>query len=94
MLRFKPAFLLSSFILIKRLFSSSFLSAISVLSSAYLIFLPALLIPACDSSSSAFRVVYSAYKLSKQGDNMQPSRPPFPILNQSVVPCAVLTAAS
>ena len=47
-LSFKPAFSLSSFTLIKRLFSSSLLSAIRVVSSAYLrllIFLPAILIP-------------------------------------------------
>ena len=30
--------------------------------------------------------MYSAYKLSKQGDNIQPWRTPFPIWNQSVVP--------
>ena len=36
MLSFKPTFSLSSFTLIKRLFSSSSLSAIRVLSSAYL----------------------------------------------------------
>ena len=41
-------------------------------SSDLLIFLPAILIPACASSSSAFLMMYSAYKLSKQGDNMQP----------------------
>ena len=49
MLSFKPAFSLSSFTFIKRLFSSSSLSAIRVVSSAYLrllIFLPAILIPA------------------------------------------------
>ena len=49
MLSFKPAFSLSSFTSIKRLFSSSSLSAIRVLSSAYLrllIFLQATLIPA------------------------------------------------
>ena len=33
-------------------------------------------------------------KLNKQGDNIQPWRTPFPIWNQSVVPCAVLTDAS
>ena len=47
-LSFKPAFSLSSFTLIKRLFSSSSLSAIRVVSSAYLrllIFLSAILIP-------------------------------------------------
>ena len=46
---------LSSFIFIKRLFSSSLLSAIRVVSSAYLrllIFLVAILIPACTSNHS------------------------------------------
>ena len=38
--------------------------------------------------------MYSAYKLNKQGDNIQPWRTPFPICNQSVVPCPVLTVAS
>ena len=50
MLSFKPAFSLSSSIFIKRLFSSSLLSSVRVLLSAYLrllIFLPAILIPAC-----------------------------------------------
>ena len=36
----------------------------------------------------------SAFKLNKQGDNIQPLRTPFPIWNKSVVPCPVLTAAS
>ena len=52
MLSFKPTFSLSYFTFIKRLFSSS-LSAIRVVSSAYLrllIFLPEILIPACASS--------------------------------------------
>ena len=42
--------------------------------SAYLrllIFLPAILIPACASSSLEFSMMYSAYKLNKQGDNIQ-----------------------
>jgi len=71
MLSFKPAFSLSSFTFIKRLFSSSLLSAIMVVWSAYLkllIFLEAILVPACDSSCLAFHVMYSAYKLNKQGD--------------------------
>ena len=38
--------------------------------------------------------MYSAYKLNKQGDNLQPWHIPFPILNQSAVPCPVLTVAS
>ena len=36
----------------------------------------------------------SAYKLNKQGDSIQPWCTPFPIWNQSVVPCPVLTVAS
>ena len=97
MLGFKPAFSLSSLTLIKRLFNSSLLSAISVISSAHLMLLmfsPAILIPACDSSSPAFHMMYPAYKLNKQGDNIQLWRTPFPILNQSVVSCPVLTVAS
>ena len=88
MLSFKPSFPLSSFTFIKRLFSSSSLSAIRVVSSAYLsllIFLLAVLILACDSSSQAFCTMYSAYKLNKQGDNMQHWHIPFPIFNRSIV---------
>ena len=97
MLSFKPTFSLSSFTIIKRLFSSSLLSVIRVVSSAYLrllIFLPAILIPAYASSSLAFLMMYSAYKLNKQGDNIQTWCTPFPISNQSVVPCLVLTVVS
>ena len=60
MLSFKPAFSLSSFTFIKRFFSSSSLPAIRVISSAYqrlLIFPPAVLIAACDSSSPAFHMM-------------------------------------
>ena len=38
--------------------------------------------------------MYTAYKLNKQGDNIHPWRTPFPIWNQSVVPCPVLIVAS
>ena len=38
--------------------------------------------------------MYSAYKLNKQGDNIQPWCTPFAIWNQSVIPCPVLTVAS
>ena len=55
---------------------------------------PGILIPACDSSSPSFCVMYSAQKLNKQGDNTQACHIPFPILNQSVVPCKVLSVAS
>ena len=81
MLSFKSAFSLSSFTFIKKLFRSSSLSAIRVVSSPYLrllIFVPGILIPACESSSPAFHLMYSAYKLNKQGDNTQPWRTPFP----------------
>ena len=80
-LSFKPAFSLSSFTN-KRLFSSSLLSAIRMVSSAYLrllIFLPIILIPVCASSSLAFPMMSSAFKLNKQGDNVQPWRTPFPV---------------
>ena len=53
-----------------------------------------ILMSACASSSPAFHMMYSAYKLNKQGDNIQPWHTPFPIWNQSVVPCPVLTVAS
>ena len=82
MLSFKTVFSLSSFTFIKRLFNSSLLSAIRVVSSAYLkllIFLPGTLIPACDLSSLAFHMMYSAYKLNKQSDNMKPCLTPFPV---------------
>ena len=93
MLSFKPAFLFSSFTFIRRLFSSSSLSAIRVVSSAYvrlLISLPAILTPVCASSSPAFLMMYCTYKLNKQGDNIQPWCTAFPIWNQSVVLCPVL----
>ena len=38
--------------------------------------------------------MYSAYELNKQRGNIQPWRTPFPLWNQSVVPCPVLTVAS
>ena len=67
MLSFRPAFTLSSFTLIKRLLNFFSLSAIGMISStAYLrllIFLPAVLIPGCGSSSPAFWMMYSAYPL-------------------------------
>ena len=50
-------------------FCSFLLSSIRVVSSAYLrllIFLSAILIPACASSSPAFHMMHSAYKLNKE----------------------------
>ena len=72
MLSFKATFSLSSFTFIKSLFSSSLLSVIRVVSSAYLrllTFLPAILIPACASSSPAFLMMFSAYKESQVPKN-------------------------
>ena len=97
MLNFKPTFSLSSCTFIKRLFSSSLLSAVSVVSSAYLrllVFLLTILMPACAPSRPAFYMMYSAYMLNKQGDSIQPWCTPFLIWNQSAVPCPVLTVTS
>ena len=73
MLSFKPTF----FTLFCHLHQEAlqfFFAAIRLVSSAYLrllIFLPAILIPTC-ASSPVFLTMYSAYKLNKQGDNIQP----------------------
>ena len=94
MLSFKPTFPLFSFSFIRRIFSSLDLKVVSSAYLRLLLFLPAILIPACASSSPVFLMMYSAYKLNKQSDNMHPWCTPFPIWNQSVVPCPVLTVAS
>ena len=75
MLSLKSSLSLSSFTLIKSLFSSFSHSAIKMVSSVYLIlliFLLTILIPACESSSMVFHMTYSVYKLYKQGDDIQP----------------------
>ena len=75
-------FPLSSFTFIKRLFSSSSLSAIRVVSSTYLrllMFLLLILIPACNSSSPALLMMCSENSLNKQGDSRQPCQTPFSI---------------
>ena len=108
----KRLFYTSVSLLLSRIQASFFTLSLSLrgslvilcfLPSAYLrllIFLLAILIPACASSSlwwslhSSFSMMYSAQKLNKQGDNIQPWHIPFPIWNQSVVPCPVLTVAS
>ena len=97
MLSSKPAFSLSSSTFINRLFSSTLLYAIKVVSSPYLrvwIFLLAILMPACASTSLEYHMMYSAYKLNKQGDNIQPWHTPFPIWNNSIVPFPILTVAA
>jgi len=67
---------------------------VSSVSLMLLIFLPAILIPSCVSSSLAFHMIRSVCKLNKQGDNIQLWCTPFPVWKQSVVPCLVLTVAS
>ena len=96
MLSFKPTFSLSSFTFIKKLFSSSSLSSRRVCHLhiwGYWYF----------SQKSWFQLVLhpaqsfswcTLHMLNKQGDNIQPWRTPFPIWNQCVVPCPVLTVAS
>ena len=95
-LSFKPAFSLSSFTLIRRPSTSSSFSAIRMMSPAHLrlLFLPGILIAVCDSSSPAFRMIYSVYELNKQADNIKPCHNPFPVWNQSVISCLVLIVAS
>ena len=97
MLNFKRAFSCSSFTFIKRHFCSSSIFVIRLVSSVYLrylIFLLAILISSCVSSSLVFHMIYSTYKLNKQGGNIQPWHTLFPIWNHSVSPCPVLTVAS
>ena len=95
MLSFKPTFF--TLLFHQEAHFSFYTSAVRVVSSMYLrllIFLPAMLIPVCTSSSPAFLMMYSAYKLNNQSDNIQSWRTPFSIWNQSVVPCPVITVAS
>ena len=78
----------SSFTCIEKLFRSSSIYAIKVVSSVYLrllIFLKAILIPDWVSSSPACHRIYSAYKLNKQGHNIEPWRALFWSLNQSII---------
>ena len=59
-----------------------------------LIFLPANLIPACTSFSLAFHMMYPAYKLNKQGDNIMLGCIHIPIWNQSIISCLVLSVVA
>ena len=76
MLSFKPTFSLSSFTFIKKLFSSSSLSAIRVLSSAYLrllIFLPAIL----NSNYYAFLLTLTSRNQDRRGNKGKRIKPHF-----------------
>ena len=97
MLSFKLTFSLSSFTFIKRLFSS----LLSTVKCGVIYTFEVIGISPSNLDSSLCFIqprishdVYSAYKLNKQGDNIQPWCTPFLIWNQSVVPCLGLTVAS
>ena len=97
MLSLKPTFSVSYFTFIKRVFSSSSLSAIRVCHLhiwGYWYFSQQSWFQLVLHPAQAFLTMYSAYMLNKQGDDIQPWCTPFPIWNQSVVPCPVLTVAS
>ena len=82
MMSFKPTFFVSSLTLIQRFLVPLCYFAIRVASSAYLqllIFLLAILIPACDSSRLTFNMMYTACKLPKQDGNIQPWHTSLPI---------------
>ena len=55
---------------------------------------PAILIPASASSSATFRIMYSAYKLNNQGDNILLDILLCRFGNQSAVPHPILIVAS
>ena len=88
MLSFKPPFSLSSFTFI--LFAFCHKDGVICISKV-LDISPSNLDSSCASSGPAFLMIYSAYKLNKQGDNIQPWHTIFPIWNKSVVPCPVLS---
>ena len=48
----------------------------------------------CFIQPSILHDILCVYELNEQGDNIQPWGTPFPIWNQSIVPCPVLTVAS
>ena len=47
-----------------------------------------------ESSSPVFLTMYSACKLNKQGDNIQPWHTPFPICNQPFLVCSICSMSS
>ena len=87
MLNFKPVFFFFTFLFHLHQealsLSSSSLSTLRMVSSAYLrllVFLLEFCLPACDSSGPTFCMMYPAYKLNKQDDNRKPWCTPFPTL--------------
>ena len=97
MLSFNPGLSLSSFTLIRNLFSYSSLSVISVVLPAYLRFFntsPGNLDSSLSFIQLTFCIMYFSYKLNNLVNNIQPWYTPLPIWSQSVVPHPVLTIAS
>ena len=92
MLSFKPVFSLSTFMLLKRICSSSLLSVIRVVSSAYLrlLFLLEVLIQLVIHPAWHSAWCTPQKMVSKQDDNIQPWYTLFSILIQFVVPYLVL----
>ena len=99
MLSFKPSFSLSSFTLLFRFhqealqFFFTFCHKSDVICISEVIDIS----PSNLDSSLCFiqpGISHDAYKLNKESDNIQPWCTPFPILNQSIIPCPVLTVAS
>ena len=89
-LSFKPLFLSSASSSPKDPLAPLHFSAIRVAPSPYprlLMFLPPVLIPACNSSSPAFLTMHSVYSLNKQGA----SRQPFLLLTGSRHPATLLS---
>ena len=85
----RPALSLSSFICIKRLFSSSLLSALKVVSSAYLrllMFYPSTLIPACNSSNWAS---YDMLSISTKQTGWQQTTLYYSFLNLEPINCSL-----
>ena len=98
MLSFKPTFSLSSFTFIKRLFSSSSLSAIGrchlhIWGYWYFYWQSWFLLVLHQAQGFSWCTLHM---LNKQGDSIQPWCTPFPIWNQSGSKCSmlVLTVAS
>ena len=82
LIELKVSFFTLPFTLIKRVFSYASLSPIFRVSTTYLrllIFLPAVLIPDYNSVRPAILMMYPAYKLNKQGQNIQPCCTAFPV---------------
>ena len=97
MLSFKPAFSLSSFTLIKRLFSSSSLPAIRVV----IICIPEVVDASPRNLDPSLWVIQPSISQDVFCTSVKLTEWQyialtyfFPILNQSVIPCLVLTAAS